>query len=142
MPLQTFKYAACGGLNTAFDILLFSIGYNFVFKKHNVKLGALTISPHEAALMLAFCFSTTTGFYLNRYIVFQHSGLKRRSQMTRYLIVVFICLIFNYILLKFFVDYLGWYPTISKTITTLLVVIFSYTSQTYFFFKFKPGKAP
>ena len=29
----TYRYAACGGANTVFDILLFFIGYNFIFKK-------------------------------------------------------------------------------------------------------------
>jgi hypothetical protein len=30
---------------------------------------------------------------------------------------------------------LGWYPTISKIVTTAFVVIFSYISQTFYFFK-------
>ena len=135
--LHTFRYAACGAANTVFDISLFSIGYNFVFKKHHVHIAHLTLSPHIAALLFAFCFSLPSGFYLNRYVVFQESGLKRHSQLIRYLIVVLICVFFNYVFLKFFVDYLRWYPTPSKIITTVLVIVFSYTSQTYFFFRKK-----
>jgi putative flippase GtrA len=138
LSLQTFRYAASGGVNTLFDICLFSISYNLIFKKHDVVLGYITLSPHIASLLFAFCFSLPSGFYLNRYVVFQQSGLKRRSQLMRYLVVVLICIVFNYILLKFFVDYMGWYPTPSKILTTLLVIIFSYTSQTYFFFRTKP----
>jgi putative flippase GtrA len=137
IPLQTFRYAAAGGANTLFDISLFSIGYNLVFKKHNFDIGHFTLSPHIASLVFAFCFSLPTGFYLNRYVVFQESGLKGRSQLFRYLIVVFICVIFNYLFLKLFVDYFGWYPTPSKILTTALVIIFSYSSQTYFFFRAK-----
>jgi putative flippase GtrA len=137
IPLQTFRYAAAGGFNTVFDICLFSLSYHFVFNKHNLHLGSFTLSPHIAALFFAFCFSLPTGFYLNRYIVFQESGLKRHHQLMRYLIVVLICVVFNYLFMKLFVDYFGWYATPSKIFTTLLVIVFSYTSQTYYFFRTK-----
>jgi len=140
LPLQTFRYAAAGGANTVFDICMFSVGYNFIFKKENFHFGHFTLTPYVASLIFAFCFSQPTGFYLNRYVVFQDSGLKRRAQLIRYLIVVFICIIFNYLLLKLFVENFGWYPTPSKILTTALVIIFSYSSQTYFFFKTKGPK--
>jgi putative flippase GtrA len=63
--------------------------------------------------------------------------LRHRSQLFRYLLVTFICMALNYVLLKLFVDYLGWYPTPSKILTTAIVVVVSYTSQTFFFFKTK-----
>lgn len=135
--LQTFRYAACGGANTLFDITLFSISYNLIFKKHNFSFGLITLSPHIASMFLALCFSLPTGFYLNRYVVFQQSGLRRRSQLLRYVLVTFICISLTYISLKIFVDYLGWYPTPSKIVITLIVTVFSYVSQTFYFFKTK-----
>jgi putative flippase GtrA len=95
--LQTFRYAACGGVNTFLDICLFSINYNLVFKKHDVILGFITLSPHIASLLLAFCITLPTGFYLNRYVVFQQSGLRRRSQLLRYTFVTLICVVLNLI---------------------------------------------
>jgi putative flippase GtrA len=136
--LQTFRYAACGGVNTVLDIGLFAINYNFILKKHEVVLGTVTISPHIAAMLLALCISLPTGFYLNRYVVFQKSGLRRRSQLFRYVLVVIICICLNYIFLKLFVEVFGWYPTLSKITTTAIVVVFSYISQTFYFFKKKP----
>ncbi|MGZ3927815.1 MAG: GtrA family protein [Mucilaginibacter sp.] len=136
-PLQTFRYAACGGANTLLDISLFTISYNLILKKQNLELGFTTLSPHIGALFLALCISLPTGFYLNRYVVFQQSGLRRRSQLLRYMFVTFICIILNFIFLKIFVDYMGWYPTPSKIATTSLVIFFSYFSQTHFFFKAK-----
>ena len=135
--MQTFRYAACGGANTLLDIVLFSVGYNFIFKKHLVRLGAIVLSPHIAALFFDLAITIPTGFYLNRYVVFQHAGLKGHIQLLRYLLVVVICIILNYIFLKLFVDYLGWYPTPSKIITTAVVVVFSYLSQTFYFFRQK-----
>ncbi|MES2427249.1 MAG: GtrA family protein [Bacteroidota bacterium] len=137
LPLQTFRYAACGAINTVLDIGLFAINYNLVFKKHDVAFGPITLSPHIASLFLSFCVTLPVGYYLNRYVVFQESGLSRRTQLFRYFLVTMICITLNYVLLKLFVDLFGWYPTPSKMLTTLFVVVFSYVSQTYFFFKTK-----
>lgn len=137
MSLQTFRYAACGGINTFLDIGLFFVGYNYVLRKQAIETSFVTISPHIGALILGMSISIPVGFYLNRYVVFQQSGLKRRHQLQRYLLVVFTCILLNYVFLKFFVEYLGWYPTPSKIVTTLIVIAFSYTSQTFYFFKAK-----
>jgi len=135
--LQTFRYAACGGVNTFLDIFLFFVSYNFVLKKNDLVLPFVTISPHIAAFILGSSISLPIGFYLNRYVVFPQSGLKGHHQLQRYLLVVVMCICLNYIFLKLFVDYLGWYPTVSKIVTTFIIVVFSYTSQTFYFFKAK-----
>jgi putative flippase GtrA len=141
IPKHTFKYAACGGLNTLFDIAIFAVSYNFIFKKQLVHIGnVVTLSPHIASFCLAFCISFPTGFYLSRYVVFQHSVLRGRTQLVRYLMVVVACIFLNYFFLKLFVDYFGWYPTPSKIATTVIVVAFSYFFQTYFSFKSKHKK--
>ncbi|MDB5022558.1 MAG: GtrA-like protein [Mucilaginibacter sp.] len=139
--LQTFRYAACGGANTLLDISLFTISYNLVLKKQNFVLGLITLSPHIASLFMALSISLPAGFYLNRYVVFQQSGLRRRNQLFRYIFVTSVCIVLNFIFLKIFVDYLGWYPTPSKIATTILVVFFSYFSQTFYFFKTKENTA-
>ena len=135
--LQTFRYAACGGVNTLLDIGLFSFSYHFIFKKHDLALAFITISPHIAAKILSQSISIPTGFYLNRYVVFQQSGLKGHHQLQRYLLVVLISICLTYFFLTLFVDYLGWYPSIANIATIFIVVVFSYTSQTFYFFKAK-----
>ena len=132
--LQIFRYLACGGTNTLLDIVLFSISYNWVFDKQNVQIGPITLSPHIAAFILAFLVTFPVGFYLSRYVVFQHSELRGRTQLSRYLLVVSGCILINYVLLKTFIEYLGWFPTPAKIITTMIVVVFSYLTQTYFSF--------
>ncbi|MBV8391104.1 MAG: GtrA family protein [Mucilaginibacter sp.] len=134
IPLHTFLYAACGGFNTALDITCFWIGYHFIFNKQDVSLHYITLSPHTASLFLAFSISFCSGFYLNRYIVFKESGLSKKGQLYRYILVNFCCICLNYIFLKFLVEFLHLYPTPSKFIATIFVVFFSYFSQTYFFF--------
>ncbi len=137
MPLQTFRYAACGGFNTVLDISLFAFSYNFILRKQNVHIAAFTISPHIAAFLIAFGTTFPIGFYLSRYVVFQQSPLKRNVQLVRYFSVVLCCIVLNYVFLKAFVEYFHWYPTPAKAAATLFIVVFSYLSQTYYSFGLK-----
>jgi len=137
MPLQTFRYAACGGFNTILDISLFFVSYNYIFNKQSLHFPAinLTVSPHIAAFLVGFTVTFPIGFYLSRYVVFQKTAVRKREQLGKYFTVVLFCLILNYGFLKLFVEVFRWYPTPSKIITTLFVVAFSYFSQKNFTFK-------
>jgi putative flippase GtrA len=131
----TFRYAACGGTNTVFDLFLFFITYNFILQKQYVDLSIVVVSPHIASFLLAFLVSFPTGFYLNKTIVFQESYLRGRVQLFRYFLTVCMSLFLNYVFLKFFVEQLYIYPTVSKFLTTFFVVGVSFVSQKYFSFR-------
>jgi putative flippase GtrA len=135
MPQQTFRYAACGGANTIVDIVMYGVAYNFILHKHDVDLGFLVIKPHIASILIAFCVSFPLGFFLMRNVVFTESTLHGRVQLFRYFLLVIICLILNYIFIKLFVEQFHIYPTISKVLTTIIVVAFSYLTQKNFTFK-------
>lgn len=140
MPKQTYRYAACGGFNTVLDIGLFFIAYNYLLEKSTLHVGNIIISGHIASFMMSFIVTFPTGFYLSRYVVFQETSVTKREQLGKYFIVVFGCILLNYIFLKIFVDSFGWYPTPSKILTTVFVVLFSYYSQRNFTFKAKSLK--
>jgi putative flippase GtrA len=135
MPLQTYRYAACGGFNTALDISLFFVSYNYIFQKQTIHLPFIAISAHIAAFLAAFVVTFPIGFYLSRYVVFQETSVAKRKQLSKYFLVVLGCFILNYGFLKLFVEVFGWYPTISKIVTTFFVVAFSYITQKNFTFK-------
>ncbi len=135
MPLQTFRYAACGGANTLLDIFIFFISYNYILDKQNLDLGLFVFKPHIAAFIIAFCVSFPVGFLLMRNVVFTESTLHRRVQLFRYFVLVIICIVLNYFFIKLFVEQFHIYPTIAKVITTLIVVTFSYLTQKKFTFK-------
>jgi putative flippase GtrA len=140
MPLQTFRYAACGGTNTLLDIFLFSIFENR-FKQYGVMhFGHFAISPHIAAMIVAFCITFPIGFYYSRYLVFSESNLRGRVQLVRYFSMVLTCIALNYMFLKFFIEQLHINPIVSKIMTTAFVVTFSYLSQKHFTFKTKKIK--
>lgn len=137
MPLQTFRYAACGGGNTTLNIFLFFIFHNFVFQKNVVHLGFFALEPYTAAFLAAFCITFPIGFYLSMYVVFPGATLRRSVQLLRYFMVVVGCIILNYFFLKMFVEGFGWYPTPSLMLTAVIVIAFSYFSQRYYSFSRK-----
>lgn len=135
MPLQTFRYAACGGFNTLLDITIFFVSYNFILQKQPVHLFFLTIRPHIAAFLIGFMVTFPIGFYLSRYVVFQETSVGKRRQIRKYFTVVLGCVFLNYGFLKLFVEVFKWYPTPSKLLTTVFVVVFSYLSQKNYTFR-------
>jgi len=135
IPREIFRYAVTGGLNTIFDLTLYFVFYRFVLDRQIVDLGFIHISAHIAAFMMVFPITFLTGFILAKYVTFNASELRGRIQLFRYGVTVFGAICLNYIFLKLFVEYFGWYATFSKAVTTVIVVMYSYVSQRYFSFK-------
>ena len=135
MPLQTYHYAACGGVNTVLGLFLYFVCYNYVLDKKVLDLGLIAFEPHIAALFMSFIVTFPIGFYLSMFVIFQGSYLKRKVQFFRYFLVIMGCVLINYICLKIFVESFGWYPTPSQFLTTGIVICFNYFSQRYFSFK-------
>ncbi|HCC00409.1 MAG TPA: glycosyl transferase family 2 [Ruminococcaceae bacterium] len=88
-------------------------------------------------VILARTASSSVQYSLNRYFCF-HSNLMCKKQPHRaiqyYLLVVGL-LIFNYLLLKFFVDILQLWLPWAKVITECLLFFISYTAQRFVVFK-------
>jgi putative flippase GtrA len=145
IPVQTFRYIACGGGNTVLDIFVYFISYNYILHKAVVHLGIhfmgreLAIQPHIMAFFMAFAISFPTGFFLMRTVVFHDCNLRGRVQLFRYVLLVVACVLLNYIFIKLFVEHFGIYPTVAKMLTTLIVVGFSYLAQRKFTFKKQAG---
>ena len=139
MPLQTFRYAACGGSNMLLDIFVYYVSFHFILHEKNLDLGFIVFKPHIAALWMAFCISFPVGFLLSKYIVFSSSELKGRIQLFRYMLVVALNLALNYSFLKVMVEYMNFYPTIARVFATAMIVTFSYLSQKHFTFKTAPA---
>ena len=136
MPLQTFRYAACGGGTTLLGIFLYFIAFHFIYTQPVVDLKFVALSNYIAAeYLFAIWFTFPIGFYLSRYVVFTESVLRKRVQLFRYFLVVAGTVILNYLLLKLFIEIFGWYPTLSKMFAAIFVIMFSYLSNRYFSFR-------
>lgn len=143
MSEQLFRYAACGGGNLVLDWVLYFLIYNFVigheivnlqFTIHNLQF-TQAITPHIATLCIVFPITLLTGFWLQKNVTFSQSELNSWRQLGRYVIIVAINLAINYFGLKLCVESLGWYPTPSKMLITLITVAISYLGQKYFTFR-------
>lgn len=134
-PIQTFRYAVCGGSNLLLDLMLFYVSFHFILHEEPLDLGFVVLKAYNAALVMAFCVTFPLGFLLSKYIVFHGSYLKSRIQLFRYGLVVATNLFLNYALLNILVQYMHFYPTISKLFATIIIVTFSYLSQKHFTFR-------
>lgn len=135
IPLETFRYAATGGFNTVLDISLYFICYNYILDKQVIDLHIVSISPHIAAFLIVFPITFFTGFLFARFITFTSSEIRGRIQLIRYMISVSGSIFLNYVFLKVLVEFGGLWPTLSKIITTVIVVIYSYFMQKFYTFK-------
>ena len=141
MSEQLFRYAACGGGNLVLDWVLYFLIYNFVIGHEilNYQLSTvnyqLSITPHIATLCIVFPITLLTGFWLQKYVTFTASRLNSYRQLGRYMLIVAVNLAMNYFGLKLCVEIIGWYPTPSKMIITLITVAFSSFGQKYFTFR-------
>ena len=159
MPLQTFRYGACGGGNMVLGFLVFTGVFHLITNLSHINLGFIefTISTvkigNARVLMMqsdtfAFkahsfalsCSSTVVffvGFLLNKYVVFTSSNLKGRIQLFRYLLSTLSSFCINYFLLNAMVLYLHVYPVLAQIAVTVIVVTISFFMQQYFTFKVK-----
>jgi putative flippase GtrA len=137
VPEQTFRYAVCGGSNMLLDIFLFYISFNFILNKKIADLSFIVLKPYNAALVMAFCITFPVGFLLNKYIVFNTSYLRGHVQLFRYMLIVALNLLLNYLILNLLIQYLHFFPTIAKIFATVIIVTFSFLSQKHFTFKVK-----
>jgi putative flippase GtrA len=135
MPLQTFRYAACGGGNTVLGFLLYSISFKYLFREQVFNLGFYAFKPHIASLIFAFLINFPVGFLLMKYVVFVESNLRGRVQLFRYFFVFLSNLVLNYFLLKVLVEYLHVYAIFAQIISTAVVIVTSYLLQRHFSFK-------
>ncbi len=137
MPLQTFRYAACGGANTLLGLFIYWISLHYIFDNDVFYFGISAFKPHTAALFLSSGIAFCAGFLLNKYIVFVSSNLKGRIQFFRYGIAFFINLVMNYFILKLFVEVFLWWPFISQVLTTCVLIAISFIMQKHFTFRTK-----
>lgn len=135
IPIQTFRYAVCGGGNLALNWVLFALLYNVVLNKENVDLGFFVLSPYVCAFIIAFPITFFTGFWLQKHIAFHSSPLRGSTQLGRYLFSVAGSVVVNIFLLKFFVEVTHIYPTPSQVLTSLISIAYSYIMQKYFTFR-------
>lgn len=135
MPLQTFRYAVCGGVNLTLITGIYHLLYRVVFNFEILHIGSLAISSPVVAHCIVFVISLFTGFYLNSNVAFRLSPLKSRTQFVRYTLSNLGSLGVSYMFLKLFLT-IGVYPTLGEAGAGILTAfVYSYPMQKYFSFR-------
>lgn len=140
LPLQTFKYAACGGANALFGLFTYVVGYKWIFAGRVFDFGFFAFKPHMAALFLSSFITFLIGFWLNKFVVFTTSYLRGRIQLFRYFLSFAFNLVLNYLMLKLLVEFVQWDAVLSQVITIAVVIGVSYLTQKYFTFREQTGE--
>lgn len=135
LPLQTFRYAVCGGGNLVLNWLLYALLYDVVLGFDYLNLGFVFISRHIAALAITFPITLLTGYWLQSRVSFSGSQLGDRVSSVRYLITTLGSLAINYVCLKLFVEWASLYAPAAQVLTSLITVVYSYLLQKYWTFK-------
>lgn len=135
IPLQTFRYAVCGGGNLVINWLLYALLYDVVLGFDYLNLGFVYISRHIAALAITFPITLLTGYWLQSRVSFSGSQLGDRVSSVRYLITTLGSLAINYASLKLFVELCHLYAPAAQVVTSLITVVYSYLLQKYWTFK-------
>ncbi|UKT64590.1 GtrA family protein [Pedobacter mucosus] len=137
ISVHNFRYLATGGSTFVLGLVIFYLAYNYVFLDEEVKFRFFTLKRNTVALAVEFAIVIPYSFILNKYVIFTHSEVKSRVQLFRFMNLQFINMLLNYVLLKFFVEILGIYPTISRLVVSIGIAGFSYLYQHYFTFSVK-----
>ena len=70
-----------------------------------------------------------------KYVVFVESELKGRIQLFRHGLSCLLTSVLNWVLLKTFVEFLFFYPSLANVASSCIVVLMSYLIQRNFTFK-------
>lgn len=162
MPLQTFRYAACGGGNMLLGFLVFTGVFHLLSSLNHIHLGftdlaisnvligdakvlmlqtdGFAFKAHSFALTCSSTVVFIVGFLLNKFVVFTSSNLRGRIQLFRYFLATVSSFCINYFLLNAMVIYLHVYPVLAQVIVTAIVVTISFFMQQYFTFKVKENQ--
>lgn len=137
IPLQTFRYIACGGTNTVLGLVIYSLAFNLVLGQESTHIyGDVYITAPVGAQIISFCIGFPIGFALSRYIVFPESNLKGRKQLFRYALTTATFILLTYVLIKTFAILLPMVRAdISYIFISAIIAVLSYLSQRFFTFK-------
>lgn len=138
VPYDVYAYLAVGGLNTALNILIFAVFYEWILPKQGIWILDFTIQSYSIALLLAFFATIPTGFWLSKNFAFKQAEeplKKTPKQLFKYLLVVGQGLGSDYLILKSLVLFLEMEPTLAKLISTGIVLTVNFLLQKYFTFK-------
>ena len=141
LSLHTFRYLASGGSTAVFSSVSYYIAYNWILHQRNFEVDFILlpklITGPSLALVISSAGTFLWGFMLNKYLIFTKSNLKGRVQIFRYAVVFLVNFGLSFACLKYMVEGLHFYPSISQATITIILALCSYFLQKHFTFRIK-----
>ncbi|MCH7402266.1 GtrA family protein [Belliella kenyensis] len=138
LAYDVYAYLAVGAVNTALNILLFAILYEFVLPKTGLDIGSINVASYTIALIVAFFATIPTGFWLSKNFAFKSVDVGKKKtgkQFFKYILVVSQGLGSDYLILKGLIVFSTIQPTLAKIASTVIVLTVNFLLQKYFTFK-------
>lgn len=133
---KVIRYFFSAGTATVVDITMYYITYHFILHKTDIPfIGPMVITAPIASLIVSYGCGLVTNFTITKYMVFTESNLRGRHQLMRYLLVAMVVLVMNYLMMKFLIHILHWYPTFSRIFSALSIGVMSYLFHKHYSFR-------
>ncbi|MFZ9942922.1 MAG: GtrA family protein [Bacteroidia bacterium] len=138
---KVVRYFFSAGTATVVDVGVYFTTYNYVLRKTDIPfIGPLVLTAPMLSLVISYSCGLFTNFFITRALVFSESELRGRQQLFRFIQVALGVLFMNYLFMKFLVQVLEWYPTVSRIISALSIGVMSYLFHKHYSFKGKKSE--
>jgi putative flippase GtrA len=131
------KFFLSAGIAFLVDVIVYYVFVNFIFGDDKVVFFGEKHSPNNLSLAISYSVGVVVNFFITKYAVFAESNLNSNKQFIRFSIVAAIGFFANYTLLRIFIEYLNFYPTLSRIASALSLGLVSFFVHKFFTFKIK-----
>lgn len=132
---KALRFLLSAGIATIIDVFIYFVAINFLIVDLQLSLLGHSILNHEIALIISYTIGFCCNFLITKYAVFNESDLRSRNQFIRFSLIAIMGFFANYGLLRFFVEFCGFWPTISRIFSALSLGLASFYIHKQFTFK-------
>ena len=138
---KVFRYFISAGVATLVDISIYFIAFQYIYHKEDIHLfNAYIVSAATAALLLSYTAGLITNFLITKFLVFHESDLETHKQLFRYILVAIVVLALNYLLMRYLIRSLEWFPTLARAFSAISIGMLSFIIHKTFSFRVSKEK--
>lgn len=133
---RIFRYFISAGLATWVDVVVYFLAFNYLYEKNDIVfVEGIVVASTTASLVMSYTAGLITNFTLTKMLVFKESDLQTHKQLFRYVLVALLVLALNWLLMRFLIRSLYWYPTVARATSAILVGVLSFSIHKVFSFR-------
>ena len=133
---KLIRYGMAAAIATIVDVSVYFIAFNYIYQKQDLHIMQfLVLGAPTASLIVSYSCGLITNFTITKYFVFTESDLRGHHQLMRYVMVAVLILFLNYGFMSFLIKTLGWFPTIARATSAIVIGFISFAIHKVFSFK-------